>query len=169
MFGKQPPPAPDPVPAPPSPVRRFTDSRKGAGTVIGPGTSIKGELQGGDSVDLAGTLEGPSRVEGFYRVREGGRVVGSISAADVLIEGEVRGRLVAGRKVEIGAASRVHAHIRASVVAIAEGAHFEGQIDMPGADGQTTRLAFQEKRKRDRGGEGSSLPPSGTGDAAGEK
>jgi cytoskeletal protein CcmA (bactofilin family) len=87
-------------------------------------------------------------------------VVGPIAAADVLVEGEVEGTLIEGRKVEIGAASRVRAHIRASVVAIAEGAYFEGQIDMSGEEGEPARLAFRERRKRDGRREGRVLPPA---------
>ncbi len=159
MSSKQPPPTLAPPDAPP-PARRFTDSMERPGTVIGARIRIKGELTGADSVDLAGSLEGPSRVEGFYLVREGARVIGPISATDVLVEGVVQGKLIEGRKVEIGSSSRVRAHIRASVVAIAEGAYFEGQIDMPGEEGETARLAFRERRKRDGRREGSGLPPA---------
>jgi cytoskeletal protein CcmA (bactofilin family) len=168
MSSKQPP-APLAPPAAPPPARRFTDSRERPGTVIGASIKIKGELTGGDSVDLAGSLEGTSRVEGFYLVREGARVVGPIAAADVVVEGEVEGTLIEGRKVEIGAASRVRAHIRASVVAIAEGAFFEGQIDMSGEEGETARLAFRERRRRE--GQGRGLPPAAPPPAAppGEK
>jgi cytoskeletal protein CcmA (bactofilin family) len=117
------------------------------GTLIGPGTRIKGELSGDDSVDLAGTFEGSSRIAGLYHVREGARVKGDIAASDVVIEGEVEGRVVKARKVEIGASSRVRAHVRARVVAVAEGAYFEGQIHMDARRGGTARLSFQEKRK----------------------
>jgi cytoskeletal protein CcmA (bactofilin family) len=168
MSTKQPPPPLAPPVAPP-PARRFTDSQDRPGTVIGAGIQIKGEITGGDSVDIAGSLEGSSRVEGFFLVREGGRVVGPISAADVIVEGQVEGTLIEGRKVEIGAASRVKAQIKASVVAIAEGAYFEGQIDMSGEEGETARLAFRERRKRDGRQEGRGLPPAASAPPPGEK
>lgn len=155
MFGKRPPPEPPPSALPPPAARRFTDALAARGTVIGPGTRVKGELSGDDSVDLAGTLEGPSRIGGLFHVREGGRVTGDISATNVVIEGEVDARLVTGRKVEIGAASKVRAQVRAVIVAIAEGAYFDGQIRMDGRVAGTARLSFQEKRK------GSGRPPDG--------
>jgi len=170
MSSKQPP-APLAPPVAPPPARRFTDSVERPSTVIGASIKIKGELTGGDSVDVAGSLEGVSRVAGFYLVREGARVVGPIAAAAVLVEGEVEGQLIEARKVEIGAASRVRAHIRASVVAIAEGAYFEGQIEMSGEEGETARLAFQERRRRDDGREARALPTAAPQPAAppGEK
>lgn len=155
MFGKRSPPEPPPAASPLPAARRFTDALAARGTVIGPLTRVKGELSGDDSVELLGTLEGPSRIAGLYHVREGGRVIGDIAATDIVIEGEVEGRLVKGRKVEIGASSRVRAQVRARIVAIAEGAYFDGQIHMDARSGGTARLSFQEKRKdAGRGSEG---------------
>ena len=153
-----PPPEPPPAPPPETPARRFTDAPEGTLTVIGPGTRIKGDLSGGDGVDLAGTLEGRSNVTGPYRVREGARVIGDVSASALVLEGEVSGHSLSGDKVEIGAAAQVRGHIHARVVAIAEGAFFDGSVHMSGGEGPGGAVAFSEKRKsRPRGGEGS--PP----------
>jgi len=122
----------------------MTDTEAVPGTVIGPGTWIKGTLSGGDPVDLAGALEGPSNVTGLYRVREGARVAGDIVATSLVVEGDVSGRTLAAQKIEIGASARVRANLRASVVAIAEGAFFDGQVHMQGGQGP---VPFKEKRK----------------------
>lgn len=114
------------------------------GTVIGPGTRIKGTLSGGDPVDLAGALEGPSNVTGLYRVRPGARVAGDIVASSLIIEGDVSARTLAAQKIEIGALARVRGNLRAGVVAIAEGAFFDGQVHMQGGQGP---VPFKEKRK----------------------
>jgi cytoskeletal protein CcmA (bactofilin family) len=162
MFrsSRPPPPPPEPPPPPPpppeTPARRFLDAPEAIATVIGPGTHIKGDLSGGDGVDIAGTLEGHSNVTGAYRVREGGRVVGDLSAADLVLEGQVSGHNLSADKIEIGAAARVRGHIHARVVAIAEGAVFDGTVHMSGAGGPGGAVAFTEKRKGGRrGGEGS--------------
>jgi cytoskeletal protein CcmA (bactofilin family) len=153
MFGKnRTPPAPPPPPELPAPSRRFTDREDAAVTVIGPGTRIKGHLTGGDAVDISGTLEGDSSVSGLCRVRQGARVVGDISASSILVEGEVRATALVAEKVEIGATARVHASLKAPVVAIAEGAFFDGQIQMEGTDGPALAATFKEKR-RGRGDE----------------
>ena len=115
--------------------------------MIGPRTGIKGDLSGGDPVDIAGVLEGHSSVTGLYRVRQGARVVGNVTATSIVIEGELSGEKLVGEKVEIGASARVHANVRARLVAIAEGAFFDGQVHMEGRDAPIAPMAFTEKRK----------------------
>lgn len=144
------------APAPPSApeatrLRRLVDSGDGPTTVVGPGTRIKGHISGGDSVDLAGTLEGDSRITGLYRVREGARIIGDVTATSIVVDGEVAGRTLVAEKVEIGASARVRANVRARVVAIAEGAFFDGQVHMEGRSGPAAPMAFREKRRGRRG------------------
>lgn len=133
--------------APATRARRFTDSVEGPPTVIGPRTRIKGELSGSDPVDLAGTLEGDSCVSAHYRVRPGGKVVGDIDAASLVVEGEVLARDLTAGKIEIGASARVLANLRAGLVAIAEGAFFDGEVHMQGAEAGAGPVRFKEQRR----------------------
>ena len=58
-----------PEPAPePRPARRFTDTAAGQTTILRAGLRIVGPLSGKDSVDLGGSLEGDSEIEGLFRV-----------------------------------------------------------------------------------------------------
>jgi cytoskeletal protein CcmA (bactofilin family) len=135
------------TPASPAPVpaRRFTDAVERPSTVIGPGIRVRGALTGDDPVEIAGTLEGDSRTSAHYVVREGGRVVGRVEATSIVVAGEMTGPELAADKVEIGARARVTADIRARVVAIAEGAVFDGQVQMQGNDA-TGPITFKEQR-----------------------
>jgi cytoskeletal protein CcmA (bactofilin family) len=130
------------------PARRFTDSVDRYATVIGPSTSIRGELTGGDSVDLAGTLEGDSRVEGHFRVREGARVSGRIEAASLLVAGEIKAPALVAEKIEVRASARVEGDLHARVIAIAEGAVFEGGVHMRGGEAGSGPTSFKEQRRR---------------------
>ena len=129
----------------PQPTRRFTDTA--FATVIGPGLSIRGELSGEDTVDLAGRLEGPSRLAAHYRVRAGARLIGPIEARSVALEGDVQSPKVVADKVEIGASAQVVARIEARVVAIAEGARFDGELHMEGNDPEGGATFFKERRR----------------------
>jgi cytoskeletal protein CcmA (bactofilin family) len=135
-----------PEPTAVSPARRFTDAADSPTTVIGATIRIKGELTGSGALDIAGSVEGDCRVEGLCRVRQGGRITGDVSATSIVVEGELTGRTLVAERVEIGAGAQVRANIRAPVVAIAEGAFFEGQVDMESANGAAL-TAFKEKRK----------------------
>ncbi len=143
MLGK--PPTPDPAPEAPS--RRFTDAVDPRATVIGPGTRVKGELVADGPVELIGTLDGDARVTSHLRVREGARVTGRLEAKSLVVEGEVDGPSVVAERVEIGATARITSNIRARVVAIADGAFFEGEVRMDDTGAPGTPITFTEKRR----------------------
>jgi cytoskeletal protein CcmA (bactofilin family) len=141
------PPVPDPASASPAPgTRRFTDETAAPTTVIGAHTRVQGNLTADESVDVAGTLEGDCRVGGLLRVHEGGRVTGDVTASSIVVNGTVSGRSLEADRVEIGAKGRVLARIRARRVSIADGAFYEGEVDMDESGRPAARVTFVEKR-----------------------
>lgn len=145
-------PAPEPGAAlaldSPPPARRFTDGVPACGTVLGRGLNLRGSLTGAESVEVAGQFEGRIDVEGFCHIRKGARVVGPVTAADVLIEGELQGRLTVRGRVEMRASATVCADVEARTVAIADGCFFDGTIHMTGGDGGPSGpTTFREKRR----------------------
>ena len=141
MLGK-----PDAPAQPPAPARRHTDSLDANSTFVGPGTTIEGNLVSDGSVDVAGTLHGDARAIAVLRVREGAHVTGRLEAKSLVVEGEVSGPALVADKVEIGATARVKSSIQARVVAIADGAFFEGEVRMDGPGGSGAHT-FTEKRR----------------------
>jgi cytoskeletal protein CcmA (bactofilin family) len=123
--------------------RRFTDALDANTTVIGPRTRVVGQLTSEGPVDLSGSLEGDARIEGHCRVRQGASVKGRIEATSLVVEGQVEGPALVADKVEIGATARVRSSVEARVVAIADGAFFEGAVQMDESGGPVT---FTEKR-----------------------
>jgi cytoskeletal protein CcmA (bactofilin family) len=137
------------APAPPVPTRRFTDSVAYPETVLGGSMRLVGEIQGADSVRVAGVLEGKLSIRGLCHVGEGARVIGRVTATHVVVEGQVEGKLHARRKVELRSTSKVEADIHAHAVAIADGCHFDGRIRMEGGEQDSAgQQSFQEKRRR---------------------
>lgn len=126
--------------------RRFSDVEGAYESVIGAKVTVTGEIRGVCDVDLHGTLEGNIELEGFLRIREGGRIVGDIAATNVIVEGEVRGSIRAHEKAELRSACRVEGDLIAESVAIAEGGHFEGKITMAGRSEPREQVSFKEKR-----------------------
>ena len=116
-------------------------------TVIAPGIAIRGDLSGQDAVDLGGPLEGDAVVDGDLKVRKGARLGGAIQAEGLVIEGRVDAPAIVAERIEVGAEARVKGQLRARVIAIAEGAVFDGSVEMQGegaADGPTF---FKEQRQ----------------------
>jgi cytoskeletal protein CcmA (bactofilin family) len=140
MLGK---PEATPSPSASQPTRRFTDALDAHATVIGPRTRVVGQLTSEGPVDLSGVLEGDARIEGHCRVREGASVKGRLEATSLVVEGQVEGPALVADKVEIGASARVRSNVEARVVAIADGAFFEGAVKM---DEAAAPVTFTEKR-----------------------
>ena len=140
--------------APSSLTRRFTDSDSPV-TVIGQGTTVRGDLVGGDAVEIRGVLEGDCRANAHCIVHEGARVRGSIEAKGLVVAGEVEAPMLAADKVEIRATARVRASVTGRVVVIADGAFYEGNVKMQAPDTSGSPTFFKERR----GGEpGASRP-----------
>jgi len=139
IFGKpeskpaEPVPAPRPSSAPPSPAPAHP-APAGPRTVcvIGPKTTVKGELLGDEDVLVEGTVEGQIRISRDLRIGPGGSVKATVEAQSVVISGELLGDCRASQRVEIQASGRLTGNVSAPRVVIAEGATFKGNSDMSG-------------------------------------
>jgi cytoskeletal protein CcmA (bactofilin family) len=120
---------------------------------------VKGSITGVDSVVvIAGTVDGPIEVDGLLHILAGGHVAGPVTATDVVVEGELKARLVARGRVELRATAHVHADIQARTLAIAEGCVFDGRMHM-GGEGAAAPTRFHEKRGRKGGRHADTSPP----------
>jgi cytoskeletal protein CcmA (bactofilin family) len=130
--------------------RRFTDTDSPV-TSIGQETTVRGELTGGDAVEIRGVLEGDCRTSAHCIVHEGARVLGSIEATGLVVAGEVEARMLTADKVEIRATARVRASITGRVVVIADGAFYEGNVQMQTPDASSSPAYFKERRSGEQG------------------
>jgi cytoskeletal protein CcmA (bactofilin family) len=98
---------------------------------IGKSVIIKGELNGSEDLAIEGQVEGKIELrQNVLTIGPNGKIKAQIFAKSVVILGEVTGNVTASEKVEIRDNGSVDGDIAAPRVAIAEGAHFRGSIDM---------------------------------------
>lgn len=158
LFRKKPEPEPVAAPKPtvppqaptPTPGRRFTDKMSRSETRIGATMTLTGDIDGQDSVEVSGTLDGDISIDGLCHVGKAGRIMGRIRATHLLVEGAVDGDIRAERKVEFRSTAKVRADVIAHTVAMAEGSQFDGRIHMEGSSsgGEAgVHTSFQEKRR----------------------
>jgi cytoskeletal protein CcmA (bactofilin family) len=114
--------------SPPGPAERRT-------TVVSAGSTFRGDLVSSDPVEVHGTVEGDCQVSARFTVAEGARIFGNIDAATLVVSGEVVAGMLTAERIEIRPTAHVSATLRARVVAIAEGAVFEGDVDSREAPG----------------------------------
>ncbi len=98
---------------------------------IGKSVVIKGELNGSEDLTIEGQVEGKIELrQNALTIGANGKIKAQVFAKAVIILGEVVGNVTASEKVEIRDNGSVDGDIASPRVAIAEGAHFRGSIDM---------------------------------------
>lgn len=98
---------------------------------IGKSVVIKGELNGSEDLTIEGQVEGKIELrQNVLTIGANGRIKAQVFAKAVIILGEVTGNVTATEKVDIRDNGSVDGDIASPRVAIAEGAHFRGAIDM---------------------------------------
>src|SRR5207247_8729872 len=111
---------------------------------IGKSVVIKGELNGSEDLTIEGHVEGTIQLkENVLTIGANGRIKAQVFAKSVIVLGEVTGNVTASDKVDIRDNGSVDGDIIAPRVAIAEGAHFRGSVDMQrkGGPGQPAKPA----------------------------
>ena len=85
------------------PQRRLEDTVGEKETVIAHGTEVRGRIQGPNTVRVAGFLEGELRSEGLVWIDKQGEVQGTVTARDMIIEGQMTGDVAASGRIEVRA------------------------------------------------------------------
>jgi cytoskeletal protein CcmA (bactofilin family) len=129
-------PAVPPPPAPPAsaaPGPRPEASHKTEKDIVNIGKSvvIKGELNGSEDLTIEGHVEGTIQLrDHVLTIGPNGKIKAQVFAKSVIVLGEVTGNVTANEKVDIRDNGSVDGDIVSPRVAIAEGAHFRGSVDM---------------------------------------
>ena len=152
------PPTGPPAAAPPQPAAAGTPTRPEPKqnverdiVNIGKSVVIKGELNGSEDLTIEGQVEGTIQLrDHVLTIGPNGKIKAQVFAKAVIILGEVTGNVTASEKVDIRDNGSVDGDIISPRVAIAEGAHFRGTVDMqrkgltPGAGQPAAKPAAPE-------------------------
>ena len=107
---------------------------------IGKSVVIKGELNGSEDLTIEGQVEGTIQLrDHVLTIGPNGRIKAQVFAKAVIVLGEVIGNITASEKIDIRDNGSVDGDIVSPRVAIAEGAHFRGSIDMQQQDAAAAR------------------------------
>ena len=134
------PPAPVVTAAPPAPHVEHVRQEKNA-VNIGKSVIIKGELSGSEDLTIEGQVEGKIELrQNLLTIGPNAKIKAQVFAKTVVVEGQVHGNISAGERIDIRDKGVVEGNLAAPRVAIADGAHFRGSIDMQtgGAKSTTT-------------------------------
>jgi len=103
---------------------------------IGKSVIIKGELSGSEDLTIEGQVEGKIELrQNVLTIGPNARIKAQVLARAVVVEGTVQGNITTSEKIEIRDKGSVEGDLSSPRVAIADGAHFRGSIDMQQAKG----------------------------------
>lgn len=123
--------APMPTDGPRTETSRNSESGMVTVGTIGKSVVIKGELSASEDLTIEGQVEGKIELrQNILTIGANGKIKATVLAKAVIVQGEVHGNITATEKVDIRDAGSVDGDLAAPRVAIADGAHFRGSIDM---------------------------------------
>lgn len=101
-------------------------------TLIGAGTRIIGDVQfaGGFHVDghVKGNVDAPADSGATLSVSDSGVVEGSVAVPNVILNGTVKGDILAHERVELGATARVTGNVYYALIEMEMGAEITGKL-----------------------------------------
>ncbi len=118
---------------------------------IGKSVIIKGELSGSEDLTIEGQVDGKIELrQNVLTIGANGKIKAQVFAKAVIILGEVTGNVTASEKVDIRDNGSVDGDITSPRVAIAEGAHFRGSIDMQRTGAKSDKGDSKAENKADK-------------------
>ena len=121
---------------------------------LGEGTQFKGVLSFAGAVRVDGHLEGEIVGDELLIIGEPGQVKAEIEVGTLVVSGRVHGSITARERVELLRPSRVTGTIRTPCLIVAEGALFNGNCEMAGANELTVgrpEPKMEDQQAVDRG------------------
>ena len=99
-------------------------------TYIGQTISLKGNLSASEDIRIAGRVDGDIQLlEHVLTVQPTAQLTAGVSAKSVIVEGAIRGDIVAGESIALQNTASVAGKIAAPKIAICDGADFNGRLD----------------------------------------
>lgn len=123
-------------------------------TLIGAGTRIIGDVHfsGGFHVDghIKGNIDAPPESGATLSVSDAGVVEGSVAVPNVILNGTVKGDILAHDRVELGATARVTGNVYYGLIEMEMGAEINGKlIHEPRKPGVVAKPAPEPKTAAD--------------------
>lgn len=127
------------VPQTYAPMHRTPDRKAVPESVIAAGLTIEGTVTGSGDVRIAGQFHGDVHVEGSLTIEVGARMVGSVRASTVIIDGELEGNIEAASRVELHAGGVLNGNLKTGSLTVAAGSRMRGQVEFGWVDAQQER------------------------------
>ena len=118
-------------------------------TLVGSNSQVNGDLKFAGGCHIDGTVKGnvsaDSDSDSALSISEEGTVEGGVTVPFVVLNGIVRGDVVAGQRVELGSTARVIGNVYYNLIEMAIGAEINGKL-VHQPEGQVPLLESTEEK-----------------------
>ena len=103
---------------------------RGGLTLLGKNLSVNGTVLGEDDIQLLGVHVGDFDLKGDLNIHQSAKIVGNVKASTILVGGTIEGNVSATKKLNILQTANIKGDINTPVIAVQEGAQFNGRVNM---------------------------------------
>jgi cytoskeletal protein CcmA (bactofilin family) len=107
-----------------------TRQRPVAESVIGPDDFFDGRYRSERGVRIQGNARGSIESRQYIFVEAGAQVEADLSAEDITISGDFKGKIVCRRRLEITANGKIDGQVQTSLLVVQEGGAIDGELHM---------------------------------------
>lgn len=115
-------------------------------TILGKGSSFEGKLTFEGTVRIDGEFSGQIDTKGTLVIGQTALVTAEINAANIVIQGRLKGEITATSSLEIHASARVEGSLTAPSLMIEKGAVFDGSCSMGSAAGRPAQTSARANK-----------------------
>jgi cytoskeletal protein CcmA (bactofilin family) len=115
-------------------LRRAAERGPAKESLIAGDLTIEGKIEGAGHVRIAGRFKGDVNVQGNVTIEQGAHVTGQVTAATIIVSGEVHGNIHATSRVELLESGVINGDVKAAVLTVAAGSRMRGQADFGWGD-----------------------------------
>jgi len=112
-------------------------------TFLGNDTEFDGKLTFPGTTRMEGIFKGEISSDGSLIVGEKAMLEANIHVSYIIITGEIRGEIIADKRIDIREPGKVYGNIQAPTVVMGEGAIFEGTCKMSQAEKRNGKLSIK--------------------------
>lgn len=98
--------------------------------MIGPGTTVRGNISGEENLTVEGRVEGSIRLDADLVIADGASLAADVDARKVDVSGKVEGAISAAEGLTLDSGAVVVGDITTQRLIIEEGARIKGRINM---------------------------------------
>jgi cytoskeletal protein CcmA (bactofilin family) len=109
---------------------------KDAETVIGASIKVKGNFHGQENIIIEGTREGSLKTDASIFIGEKAKVVATVEARDLIVNGEIKGNTKVKNYLSLGSTAKINGDVQYGELSIEKGAIINGQLLATGEPGK---------------------------------